>query len=110
MISFYSVSDRGQHPRRKMNSATSKVPVTWLANRISWTTAKVFTDWLITVNTQMKEKQSQGSFFLYDTPSYPVTKDLLDIDLVFSPTNITSKFQPLDQDVIKSFKYLFVKS
>ncbi|CAF4510391.1 unnamed protein product [Rotaria sp. Silwood2] len=57
------VIGRSQHPRCFKNITTSKLPVTWLSNRTAWMTCNLFTDWLITINNQMKKKQSKNSYF-----------------------------------------------
>ena len=81
-----------------------KLPVTWLANRTAWMNCSLFVDWLTSINNQMKKNNRKILLFLDNAPCHVVTQDFSNIKLAFFPPNTTSKCQPLDQGVIRSFK------
>ena len=64
----------------------------------------LFTDWLVTFNNRMKRNNRKILLFLDNAPCHMFTQDFSNIKVVFFPPNTTSKCQPLDQGVIKSFK------
>ncbi|CAF1616651.1 unnamed protein product [Didymodactylos carnosus] len=70
-------------------------------------TSNLFTDWLITINNQMKKKKRKNLLFLDNAPCHVINQDLSNIKLVFFPPNTTSKCQPLDHGVIHSFKCFY---
>ncbi|CAM4944475.1 unnamed protein product [Rotaria socialis] len=98
------VIGKSQRPRCFKNITTSKLPATWLSNRTAWMTCNLFTDWLITINNQMKKKNRKILLFIDNAPCHVINHDLSNIKIVFFPPNTTSKCQPLDQGVIHSFK------
>ena len=67
-------------------------------------TCNLFTDWLIAINNQMRKNNRKILLFLDNAPCHVINHDLLNIKLVFVPPNTTSKYQPLDRDVVHLFK------
>ncbi|CAF1613059.1 unnamed protein product [Adineta ricciae] len=98
------VIGRSQRRRCLKNINISDLPVTWLANRTAWMNLKLFTNWLATLNNRMKRNACKIILFLDNAPGHIVDETFSNVKLVFFPPNTTSKCQPLDQGVIKSFK------
>ena len=67
-------------------------------------TSNLFLDWLITINNRMKKNNRKILLFIDNAPCHIIDQDLSNVKVVFFPPNTTSKCQPLDQGVIRSFK------
>ena len=59
MTDVISISFKGKsgQPRCFKNININKLPVTWKWNRTAWMNASIFTDWINSINTQMKKEK-----------------------------------------------------
>ena len=71
-------------------------------------TMRIFDDWLVQINTQMKKANRKIILFL-DNASSHSHSELSNITLQFFPPNMTSVLQPLDQGIIQAVKLKYRK-
>ncbi|KAG0438971.1 Tigger transposable element-derived protein 6 [Dictyocoela muelleri] len=66
-----------------------------------------FNLWLFDLNQSFKQKKQKILLVLDNCPSHKVTCELTNIETLFLPKNSTSRLQPLDAGIIRSFKAKF---
>ncbi|XP_055687379.1 tigger transposable element-derived protein 1-like [Lutzomyia longipalpis] len=114
-----------QNPRafKKHKVIKSRLPVTWSFSKKSWMTAEIFTKWLIEdfgpdVRQYLIRKGHplRAILLLDNCSSHPkkleekLKQNGLDfIKIQFLPENTTSLIQPMDQQVIATFKKFYTK-
>ncbi|KAG0442128.1 Tigger transposable element-derived protein 6 [Dictyocoela muelleri] len=76
-------------------------------NKNAWMTSIEFKKWLFDWNCTLKEKNRKILLLLDNCTSHKSTIELSNIELFFLPKNSTSKLQPLDAGIIRSFKSKF---
>ncbi|XP_072144529.1 tigger transposable element-derived protein 6-like [Dermacentor andersoni] len=80
------------------------VPVRYRHNSKSWMTRELFAEWLIDFDSSMAKKGRKVLLVLDNCTAHHVQAVLTAVELLFLPPNVTSKAQPLDMGVIRSFK------
>jgi hypothetical protein len=93
-----------KRPRAFGRQNIEKFPVTWKANRSAWMTAELFGNWLRALNVSMIQQNRHIALLLDNAPCHCFLGQLSNVRLVFLPPNTTSKTQPLDHGIIRSFK------
>lgn len=73
----------------------------------SWMNHNIFNKWLLDWDINLEKAQKKVLLILDNCPSHKITVVLTRIEIIFIPPNLTSKFQPLDQGIIKCFKTFF---
>ncbi|CAF4213616.1 unnamed protein product [Rotaria sordida] len=96
-------------PRCFKNINVDKLPVHWYANKSAWMNTKIFDEWLLDLNLSMKQQNRKIILFMDNAPCHPTDIELSHVKLQFFPPNTTSKLQPLDQGIIRSFKTYYRK-
>ncbi|CAF1172021.1 unnamed protein product [Rotaria sordida] len=104
------VIGKANRPRCFKNIDIKKLPVLWCSNRNSWMTCKIFTEWLIDLDSIMRKQKRHILLFLDNAPVHPHDVQLENIKLKFFPANTTAKIQPMDQGVIRAFKAYYRRS
>ena len=66
--------------------------------------AYIFTKWLEEMDLMFQNQNRKVLLFLDNAPVHPPDVELKNITLKFFPANTTSRIQPLDQGVIRTFK------
>ncbi|KAG0441429.1 Tigger transposable element-derived protein 6 [Dictyocoela muelleri] len=66
-----------------------------------------FNSWLYDWNLELKTKKRKILLILDNCPGHKITCSTSNIELLFLPKNSTSKLQPLDAGIIRSFKVKF---
>lgn len=84
-------------------------PMTYRANKKSWMTGELFNEWIQLINVDMKKKQRKILLFIDNCSAHNSIPSLSNVKVVFLPANTTSKLQPLDQGIIKTFKTFYRK-
>lgn len=95
------IINRAKTPRCFKGHDITKVPILFYANQKAWMTKEVFCDWLKNFNLRM---HGRSVLLLVDNASSHVDLSLSNVRVHFLPPNTTSKLQPLDAGIIKSFK------
>ena len=98
------VIGKSQKPRCFKHVDVDKLPVDYYANKMAWMNSTLFADYLKSVDKIMRRKNRQIILFLDNAPCHPQGVTLTNTKLAFFPANTTSRLQPLDQGIIKSFK------
>ncbi len=83
------------------------LPVTYKSNRKAWMTGEIFEECLRKFDKKMRHLKRHALVFLDNATSHHVAaleKELKNTKLQFLPPNTTSKLQPLDQGIIRSWK------
>ena len=62
----------------------------------------LFEAWVREVDRRFIKEVQKIVLLVDNCPAHPSIDNLLSTELIFLPHNITSKFQPVDQDVIRS--------
>ncbi|XP_066153045.1 tigger transposable element-derived protein 4-like [Euwallacea fornicatus] len=96
---------KAARPRAFKNIDLNKLPVMWKFNKKAWMTVDIMTEWLRDFDRQMGAQKRQILLFLDNACSHPKEINLKNIKLCFLPPNCTSVCQPLDQGIIKNFKF-----
>lgn len=114
-----------ENPRafKKNQVVKSKLPVMWKSNTKAWVTRLLFMDWMHDVFAPSVRKylEERGLpvkclLLLDNAPAHPpsleeeLQGDLEFIKVKFLPPNTTPLLQPMDQQVIASFKKLYTKA
>ena len=83
----------------------AKLSVARQANRTAWMNSEIFSNKRPdNIDAKMKKNCRQTLLFIDNCPYHLADVQLHSVKLVLFPTNMTSIVQPLDQDVIHSFK------
>ncbi|CAH1244025.1 TIGD4 [Branchiostoma lanceolatum] len=90
------------------NVQLSSLPVSYAHNKMAWMTSELFLDWLRTFDRKMGSQDRKVLLFLDHAPSHPHVR-YRNVELVFFPPSTTSRYQPLGQGVIHSFKLNYRK-
>ena len=81
----------------------ARIPVEYYFNSKAWMNSKLFNDILKRFERKMGLQKCKVLVFVDNCPLHP-NISLENIKLQFFPPNVTSKYQPLDQGIIASFK------
>lgn len=76
-------------------------------NKKSWMTGEIFNLYLYRWDKNLIKTKRKICLFIDNCPCHKVTVDLKNLEVVFLPPNLTSKLQPLDAGIIRSFKSVF---
>ncbi|KAG0430420.1 Tigger transposable element-derived protein 6, partial [Dictyocoela muelleri] len=76
-------------------------------NKNAWMTSAEFNTWLFDWNSELRSKNRKILLVLDNCPGHKITCETSHIELLFLPKNSTSKLQPLDAGIIRSFKAKF---
>jgi len=77
--------------------------VTWTANKRAWMTSDIYQTWLNTFDRQMTLQGRRVCLIVDNAPAHKIVQ-LKSVKVVFLPPGVTSKLQPLDAGIIRSFK------
>jgi hypothetical protein len=83
----------------------------WLIKK-AWMNNKVFTDWLVDLNSDMRRQGRKILMLLDNASSHGKQEDytLSNVEIKILPANMTSQLQPLYQGIIQTFKAYYRKS
>lgn len=84
-------------PRCFKNVKMKELPVIYTANKKAWMTSKLFEDWVMSVNEDMKKDNRSILLIVDNCPAHPEMPGLSNITLRFLPPNTTSEVQPMDR-------------
>ncbi|KAG0434594.1 Tigger transposable element-derived protein 6 [Dictyocoela muelleri] len=76
-------------------------------NKTAWMTSSEFNSWLFDLNIRFKNEKRKVLLVLDNCPGHKITIETSNIEILFLPKNTTSKLQPLDAGIIRSFKAKF---
>ncbi|XP_050686674.1 tigger transposable element-derived protein 1-like [Eriocheir sinensis] len=119
LLVYHSENPR---PFKKNGVQKSKLSVMWRANKKAWTTRQFFMEWFVVsapaVKTYLIEKNLplKALLLMDNAPAHPpgveeeLGKGYKFIEVMFLPPNTTPLIQPMDQNVIASFKKLYTKA
>jgi hypothetical protein len=94
---------KSKNPRCMKKINKRQLPVTYKANKKSWINSELFKEFLTEINKDMILKNRKILLFVDNCTAHP-NCTFTNIKLEFLPKNTTSKLQPLDQGIIRSFK------
>ncbi|XP_019377766.1 PREDICTED: tigger transposable element-derived protein 4 [Gavialis gangeticus] len=80
------------------------LPVDYEANDMAWMTSEVFEQWMHKLDKKFQAQQRRVVIFIDSFPAHPEVKNLKSVELVFFPSDSSSKFIAMKQGVIKSLK------
>ncbi|XP_061184351.1 tigger transposable element-derived protein 4-like [Saccostrea echinata] len=82
------------------------LPVKYAANRNSWMTGEIFSEWIRDFNRDMCRQKRKVILFVDNCSAHPKesAQRLSNIRLEFLPPNTTSLIQPCDQGIIRNLK------
>ena len=89
---------------RNIGYKINKLGVNYFFNTNSWTTQSIFEKWLKNIDKHFRKQKRHIFLFVdnfsgHDSPNY-----LTNVIIRYFPPNTTSRLQPIDQGVIRSFK------
>ena len=100
------VIGKAEKPRcfRNIGYKINKLGVHYFFNTNSWMTQTIFEKWLKIIDKHFRKQKRHILLFVdnfsgHDSPNY-----LTNVIIRYFPSNTTSRLQPLDQGVIRSFK------
>jgi hypothetical protein len=97
-------------PRGFKNLDFKKLKIEYEHNSKAWMNLEIFERWLHNLNSKMKDAGRKILITLDNAPVHPFGSEYSNLDLFYFPPGVTSKIQPLDQGIIKSFKCLYRKN
>lgn len=80
-----------------------------MSNTKAWMTCDIFSQWLKTLDKQMRKRQKQILMFIDNCTAHGDIPDMTNIKIKYLPPNTTSKLEPLDQGIIQCFKMHYRK-
>uniref|UniRef100_H3AUS4 HTH CENPB-type domain-containing protein n=1 Tax=Latimeria chalumnae TaxID=7897 RepID=H3AUS4_LATCH len=92
-------------PRHFKN--VKSLPVDYKANTRKWMTSDIFIEWVKNFDRKMEYQKHKVLLFIDNCPVHPTIATLKATTVIFLPPNSTSKLQPIDQGIIKSYKQNF---
>ncbi|XP_025407157.1 tigger transposable element-derived protein 6-like, partial [Sipha flava] len=99
----------GKSKNPRCFAGVKSFPVNYTANKKAWMTSELFAEWLLRIDKQMKIQKLKILLFIDNCPAHNIIPNYQAIKVKFLPPNTTSKSQPLDQGIIKTFKTLYRK-
>lgn len=97
------VIGKSKNPRCFKN--VNELPTDYMANAKAWMNCNTFSSWLLSLNKEMKKKKIL--IFIDNCTAHGDIPRLSNIKVEYLPPNTTSKLQPLDQGIIRSFKVYY---
>ena len=93
----------------KLKDASHPCGANYFSNDKAWMRTEIMTDILTKLNTRMKREGRNILMFLDNAPCHPPTlKGMFsNIRVEFLPKNTTSRTQPLDAGIIKTWKVYY---
>ncbi|GFU95931.1 tigger transposable element-derived protein 1 [Trichonephila clavipes] len=108
--------NKSLRPRALKGKDLKQLSMHWMANPKTWMTTAIFTEWFNNcfvpeVEAYMKVKSLDFKVLLIvdNAASHPQLEHP-NVQLVFLPPNTTSLIQPLDHDIIATFKKYYIKT
>ncbi|GBN09919.1 Tigger transposable element-derived protein 6 [Araneus ventricosus] len=98
------VIGEAKKPRFFKNTDVRKLSVSWKSYKKAWMTTDIMSNWLVELDNKIKKQKRKSILIMDNGTSHPDDLKLKNINLVFLPPNTTSKLQPLDQVINRSFK------
>ncbi|KAG0432397.1 Tigger transposable element-derived protein 6 [Dictyocoela muelleri] len=98
---------KAKSPRGFKNLDFDKLGITYEHNKKSWMRTEIFCRWLKDLNDKMIKENRKILLTLDNAPVHPIDVEYSNIELLYFPPNLTSRIQPLDQGIIKSFKSIY---
>ncbi|XP_042901996.1 tigger transposable element-derived protein 4-like [Parasteatoda tepidariorum] len=99
----------GRSEKPRCFSKVKSFPFPYKANKISWMTSEIFGNWLKSLDKSMRLKKRKIILFIDNCSAHNNLPELKNVCVKYFPANTTSKLQPMDQGVIRSFKVNYRK-
>jgi hypothetical protein len=100
---------KSKTPRGFKSLNWKKLKIKYEYNQKAWMKVEIFCRWLEDLNALMVSQNRKILLTLDNAPVHPLEVEFSNIELLFFPPKVTSKIQPLDQGIIRSFKALYKK-
>jgi len=97
------VTGKSHKARYFKSIKVSQLPVIWVSNQKDWIISRLIQDWIGENNKQMHSKKIL--IFLANATSHITDMPVNNVILKFLPANTTSAIQPVDQGIIRAFKF-----
>ena len=95
---------------KKKGVTLQQLKVDYYQNAKGWMTLAIFGVWLKTWNKKLARHWHHILLLVDNAPSHMVDAEYSNIKIVFLPTNMTAKLQPLDQGIIRVVKLSYCKA
>ncbi|KAG0421444.1 Tigger transposable element-derived protein 4, partial [Dictyocoela muelleri] len=97
-------------PRGFKDLKWDKLKISYHYNKKAWMDVKIFRNWPDDLNKSMMKQKRKILLTLDNAPVHPVGFESSNLELLYFPPGVTSKIQPLDQGIIKTFKCYYKKN
>ncbi|GFS95470.1 tigger transposable element-derived protein 6 [Trichonephila clavipes] len=97
----------GKSGKPRCFKGINSFPTKYRSNNKAWITTELFNEWLVSLNSDMKREKRHILLFFDNCTVHNNAPPLSKVKLQFSPSNSTSKLQPLDQGIINNFKTFY---
>lgn len=94
----------GRTKKPRCFAKVKSFPMVYKANQKAWMTTEIFVEWLKEIDKSIALKKRKILLFIDNCNAHSNLPNLKNITVKFLPSNMTSKLQPLDQGIIRSFK------
>nr|XP_042907817.1 tigger transposable element-derived protein 6-like [Parasteatoda tepidariorum] len=84
-------------------------PFKYRAKRKAWMKSEIFGDWLKSLDKSMRMKKRKIIVFIDNCTAHNNLPNLKNVTVKYFPANTTSKLQPMNQGIIRSFKVNYRK-
>lgn len=99
----------GRSEKPRCFAKVKSFPILYKSNRKSWMTSAIFGEWLKKVDKSMGLKNRKILLFIDNCSSHKNLPSTKNVTIQFLSPHTTSKLQPLDQGIIRSFKVEYRK-
>lgn len=101
------VIGKAARPRAFKNVVIKDLPAIWESNKKAWMTQDIMSRWLSQFDRKMGRQKRKVLLFLDNAASHPREINFQNVKIIFLPPNVTSICQPLDQGIIRNFKFYY---
>jgi hypothetical protein len=90
-----------------MKGSINSLGIHYYHNSNAWMTQTIFNDWVKIIDKTFRLQNRKVLLFVDNFSAHKTPENLTNIEIIYYPSNSTSRLQPLDQGVIRAFKSKF---
>ena len=100
----HSIFILGKSRNRRCFKNVKYLPCQYVTQKKSWMNSQIFEDWVRKLNQKFRVDERKIALTMGNCPACSSISNLINIQLVFLPSNTTSILKPMDKGIIRSLK------